>query len=117
MFVLYLHYFSLFSESIFIKWILLHWTTGFINLIMTNGNSDIFTNGAFILLFPLENFTSAEVPEAAKEICHNWFFKIASIRELIPRFYVEAAILKCYNYLDDKLVLYIFLLISKQLKT
>ncbi|CAG5133662.1 unnamed protein product [Candidula unifasciata] len=46
------------------------------------------------------NFSSDEVPEAAKETCRNWFFKIASIRELIPRFYVEAAILKSYNFLN-----------------
>lgn len=35
-----------------------------------------------------ENFTSEEVPESAKETCRNWFYKVASIRELIPRLYL-----------------------------
>jgi hypothetical protein len=41
-------------------------------------------------LFSSDNFTSDMVTENARETCRNWFFKIASIRELIPRMLVPS---------------------------
>ena len=42
-------------------------------------------------------FLPEEVAEEGAETTKNWFYKVASIRELVPRFYVEIAILKCYK--------------------
>ncbi|XP_059547957.1 VPS35 endosomal protein-sorting factor-like isoform X2 [Myotis daubentonii] len=52
------------------------------------------------ILDTFDKFSPENVNDTARETCLNWFFKIASIRELIPRFYVEASILKCNKFLS-----------------
>ena len=50
-----------------------------------------------------DSFPSASVPQKAKDTALNWFLKTSCIRELIPRLYVEMALLRCYRLVwDDK---------------
>lgn len=49
-----------------------------------------------------DNFKSDQVSETARETCRNWMYKIASVRELLPRIYIEMAVLKCYFFIEMK---------------
>lgn len=45
-----------------------------------------------------ESTMNASSQEAAIETAKNWFYKVSSIRELIPRFFIEISILKIYKF-------------------
>jgi len=49
-----------------------------------------------------EKDVPASVIASAVEMCRNWFYKIASIRELLPRIYVELAMIRCHSILADE---------------
>lgn len=48
-----------------------------------------------------ENFTPEMVSGDVKETCLNWFYKIASIREILPRLYLEIALIKSMSFLTQ----------------
>ncbi|XP_028800318.1 VPS35 endosomal protein sorting factor-like [Neltuma alba] len=49
-----------------------------------------------------ENFKAVDICSDAKETCNNWFSKIGAVRELLPRIYLELAILPCWRFLLDE---------------
>ncbi|MCL7044850.1 hypothetical protein MKW94_022815 [Papaver nudicaule] len=61
-----------------------------------------FSDDGTIICCLQDNFLSSDICSEAKETCHNWFRKIGSIRELLPRIYLELAILHCWRFLHDQ---------------
>ncbi|XP_043688479.1 VPS35 endosomal protein-sorting factor-like isoform X2 [Telopea speciosissima] len=58
-------------------------------------------DGTMICSLP-DDFEASDVCSDAKETCNNWFCKIGSIRELLPRIYLELAIFCCWRFLHDR---------------
>ncbi|KAL2582628.1 hypothetical protein AAZV13_14G020000 [Glycine max] len=49
-----------------------------------------------------ENFQARDICADAKETCYNWFNKIGAVQELLPRIYLELAILPCWRFLLEQ---------------
>ncbi|XP_011095424.1 UPF0505 protein isoform X2 [Sesamum indicum] len=62
--------------------------------------AEITEEGGFICSLP-DNFKAGDVCFDAKETCNNWLSKVGSVRELLPRIYLELAILPCWRFLHN----------------
>ncbi|XP_051125421.1 uncharacterized protein LOC127247563 isoform X2 [Andrographis paniculata] len=62
--------------------------------------AEITDEGESICSLP-DNFKATDICFDAKETCNNWFNKIGSVYELLPRIYLELAILHCWRFLHD----------------
>ncbi|KAL1207085.1 hypothetical protein V5N11_004293 [Cardamine amara subsp. amara] len=47
-------------------------------------------------------FQASDICLEARETCYNWFCKVGSVRELLPRIYLELAILPCWRFLINQ---------------
>ncbi|KAL0399202.1 UNVERIFIED_CONTAM: VPS35 endosomal protein sorting factor-like [Sesamum radiatum] len=58
-------------------------------------------NFDFITISSCNNFKAGDVCIDGKETCNNWLSKVGSVRELLPRIYLELAILPCWRFLHN----------------
>ena len=40
-----------------------------------------------------------KIPDKVREVCMNWFLKSACIREVLPRIYLELALVTCHRFI------------------
>ncbi len=62
-----------------------------------------YSNGRIIITDENEeNFDFSQVPDKVMETCRNWFLKCACIREVLPRIYLELALVSSHRYMNMK---------------
>lgn len=43
-----------------------------------------------------------KIPDKVREVCTNWFLKSACIREVLPRIYLELALVSCHRFVQRR---------------
>jgi len=49
-----------------------------------------------------EDFDYSLIPDKVQEKCMNWFLKSACIREVLPRIYLELALVSCHRFMQRR---------------
>ena len=47
-----------------------------------------------------ETLDFTQIPDKVSETCRNWFLKCACIREVLPRIYLELALVSSHKYMQ-----------------
>lgn len=63
-----------------------------------------------------KDFDWSVIPEKVQEVCMNWFLKSACIREVLPRMYLELALVSCHKFMQRKVQQSDLLRLSKMVR-
>ena len=64
----------------------------------------------------LETFDWSLIPDKVQEVCLNWFLKSACIREVLPRIYLELALVSCHKFMQRRVQQSDLLRLSKMVR-
>lgn len=63
-----------------------------------------------------QNIDISLIPDKVQEICMNWFLKSACIREVLPRIYLELALVSCHKFMQRRVQQSDLLRLSKMVR-
>lgn len=62
-----------------------------------------YSNGRIIITDENEDTTDfSQIPDKVREISRNWFNKVSCIREVLPRIYLELAMVSSQKYMQRR---------------
>jgi len=63
-----------------------------------------------------QNFDFSLIPDKVQEVTMNWFLKSACIREVLPRIYLELALVQCHKFMQRRVQQSDLLRLSKMVR-